>query len=293
MSNETRMTLFSHLGELRDRLIKAFAALFVAALVSLFLFTPQLFQAVIRPMEPNVPIALRPTETIIVYFKLALIVGLVIAMPVIVYQVVRFIVPGLKDNERRYLYFLLPGATLSFALGVAFAAFVMLPFSIKYLQGFMSDIVKPTYSIDQYISFVTGMLFWVGVVFETPLIIFFLAKMGVVTPAFLSKNRKYALLLIAVLAAVITPTPDPFNMAIVMGPLMLLYGIGELLARFARPFAKPEKKDESPKTSEGAATGEDQKAAEKPVLIEGPATSEDQKAAEEPATSDEPTSSDD
>ena len=238
MSNETRMTLFSHLGELRDRLIKAFAALFVAALVSLFLFTPQLFQAVIRPMEPNVPIALRPTETIIVYFKLALIIGLIIAMPVIVYQLVRFIAPGLTGTERRYLYFLLPGATFSFALGVSFAAFVMLPFSIKYLQGFMSDIVHPTYSIDSYISFVTGLLFWVGVTFETPLIIFFLAKLGIVTPAFLSKNRKYALLLIAVLAAVITPTPDPFNMAIVMIPLMLLYGVGEILARFAKPFGK-------------------------------------------------------
>lgn len=248
MDDKTRMTLFAHLGELRDRLIKAFVALFIAAVVSLFLFTPRLFQIVIQPMEPNVPVALRPTETIIVYFKLALIVGLVIAMPVILYQLVRFIVPGLQDNERRYLYFLLPGATLSFALGVAFAAFVMLPFSIKYLQGFMSDIVKPTYSIDQYISFVTGLLFWVGVVFETPLVIFFLAKLGVVTPAFLSKNRKYALLLIAVLAAVITPTPDPFNMAIVMGPLMLLYGIGELLARFAKPFAKTETVDSKDKS---------------------------------------------
>lgn len=238
MNETTRMTLFSHLGELRDRLIKAFAALLVATLVSLFLFTPRLFQIVIQPMEPNVPVALRPTETIIVYFKLALIIGLIVAMPVIVYQLVRFIAPGLTPRERRYLYFLLPGATFSFAVGVAFSSLVMLPFAIKYLQGFMSDVVRPTYSIDSYISFVTGMLFWVGVTFETPLIIFFLAKLGIVTPAFLAKNRKYALLLIAVLAAVITPTPDPFNMLIVMVPLFGLYGIGELLARFAKPFSK-------------------------------------------------------
>lgn len=239
MSENNKMPLLAHLGELRDRLIKAFIALFVGTLLSLFLFTPRLFEIVIRPMQPNVPVALRPTETIIVYFKLALILGVVIAMPVIVYQMVRFIVPGLTPQERRYLYFLLPSATLSFALGVLFAALVMLPFAIAYLKGFMSDIVRPTYSIDSYISFVTGLLFWVGVTFETPLLIFFLAKLGIVTPAFLSKNRKYAILLIAVLAAVITPTPDPFNMLIVMAPLILLYGVGEILARFARPLAKP------------------------------------------------------
>lgn len=243
MNKSARMTLFSHLGELRDRLIKAFAALLVATIASLFLFTPRLFQIVIQPMEPNVPVALRPTETIIVYFKLALIVGLILAMPVIVYQLVRFVAPGLTGRERRYLYFLLPGATFSFALGVSFSALVMLPFAIQYLQGFMSEIVRPTYSIDSYIGFVTSMLFWVGVTFETPLIIFFLAKLGIVTPAFLSKNRKYAVLLIAVVAAVITPTPDPFNMMIVMVPLLLLYGVGEILARFAKPFAKPSRTD--------------------------------------------------
>lgn len=239
MTENNRMPLLAHLGELRDRLIKSFVVLLVGTLVSLFVFTPRLFEIVIRPMQPNVPVALRPTETIIVYFKLALIVGVVLAMPVIVYQLVRFVVPGLTPREKRYLYYLLPGATLSFAVGVLFAALVMLPFAIAYLKGFMSDIVRPTYSIDSYISFVTGLLFWVGVTFETPLIIFFLAKLGVVTPAFLAKNRTYALLLIAVLAAVITPTPDPFNMAIVMVPLMLLYGVGEILARFARPLARP------------------------------------------------------
>lgn len=239
MTENNRMPLLAHLGELRDRLIKSFVALLVGTLVSLFVFTPRLFEIVIRPMQPNVPVALRPTETIIVYFKLALIVGVVLAMPVIVYQLVRFVVPGLTLQEKRYLYYLLPAATLSFAVGVLFAALVMLPFAIAYLKGFMSDIVRPTYSIDSYISFVTGLLFWVGVTFETPLIVFFLAKLGVVTPAFLAKNRKYALLLIAVLAAVITPTPDPFNMTIVMVPLMLLYGVGEILARFARPLARP------------------------------------------------------
>jgi len=239
MAESPNMTLLGHLGELRDRLIKAGVALVIGTALSLFLFTPALFDLVIKPMEPNRPVALRPTETIIVYFKLALIIGLIVSMPVVLYQTIRFIAPGLTAQERRSLTYLLPAATVSFALGVAFAAVVMLPFSIKYLQGFMGDIVRPTYSIDAYISFVTSMLFWVGVVFETPLVIFFLAKIGVVTPQFLSSNRKFAIVIVAVVAAVVTPTPDPFNMLIVMVPLVLLYEVGVLLARLARPVARP------------------------------------------------------
>lgn len=238
MAQDAKMSLLDHLGELRDRLVKAVIALLISTILSLFLFTPRLFEIVIRPMGDNVPVALRPTETIIVYFKLALIIGLIGAMPIILYQLVRFVAPGLTARERQFLVFLLPGGTISFALGVTFAALIMLPFSIKYLQGFLSDIVQPTYSIDAYVSFVTMLLFWVGVTFETPLIIFFLAKLGIVTPQFLTKNRKYAITLIAVLAAVITPTPDPFNMLIVMGPLLILYEIGILLARLAKPIVR-------------------------------------------------------
>lgn len=239
MPESPKMTLLDHLAELRERLIKAVVALAIGAALSLFLFTPTLFDIVTKPMEPNTPVALRPTETIVVYFKLALIIGLVVSMPVVLYQTMRFVAPGLTTQERRYLAYLLPAATVSFALGVAFAAVVMLPFTIKYLQGFLGDIVRPTYSIDAYISFVTGMLFWIGVVFETPLVIFFLAKIGVVTPQFLASNRKFALVIVAILAAVVTPTPDPFNMLIVMVPLLLLFEVGVLLARLAKPVARP------------------------------------------------------
>jgi sec-independent protein translocase protein TatC len=245
MAEPPKMTLLDHLGELRDRIIKAAVALLVGTVLSLVLFTPRLFNLVTKPMEPNTPVALRPTETIVVYFKLALIIGLVISMPVVLYQIVRFVAPGLTARERRYLVYLLPAATVSFAVGVAFAAVVMLPFTIRYLQGFLGDIVRPTYSIDAYISFVSGMLFWIGVVFETPLVIFFLAKIGVVTPQFLSANRKFAVVIVAVLAAVVTPTPDPFNMLIVMAPLLVLYEVGVFLARLAKPVAKPKSQEAS------------------------------------------------
>jgi len=105
--------------------------------------------------------------------------------------------------------------------------------AIPFLKGFLGDIVQPNWFVDKYISFITSLLFWVGLSFETPLLIFFLAKLGIVTPAVLSRNRKYAVLVIAVLSAVITPTPDPFNMILVMAPLILLYEIGILLAKLA------------------------------------------------------------
>jgi sec-independent protein translocase protein TatC len=232
MAQQEEMTLLGHLEELRDRLVRVAIAVGATTLFSL-IFARRALQLLIAPTGQNQPVALHPTENIIIYFKVALVLGVVLAMPVIVYQAVRYIVPGLTREEQRYLYILIPGATVSFALGVAFAGLVMLPFSIQYLQGFMSDLIKPTYSIDRYISFVTSVLLWVGLSFETPLVIFFLAKMGVVNVEVLSRSRKYALLIVAVIAAVITPTPDPFNMLIVMVPLILLYELGVLLARLA------------------------------------------------------------
>jgi sec-independent protein translocase protein TatC len=128
---------------------------------------------------------------------------------------------------------LVPGATLCFVTGVAFAYFVMMPTAIPFLQGFMADIIEQQWAIGEYLSFVTSLLFWMGVAFELPLFVFFMAKLGIIDVGTLTKNRKYAVLIIAVLAAVITPTVDPLNMALVMGPLLVLYELGVLLARIA------------------------------------------------------------
>jgi len=232
MTQQGEMTLVEHLEEFRDRLVKVAIALAVTTLISL-VFTRPALQLLIAPMGGARPQVLQPTGGIVSYFKVALLLGLVLAMPVIIYQFVRFVVPGLTREEQRYLYIIVPGATVSFALGVAFAGLVMLPFSIRYLQGFMPDVFSYSFEINQYISFVTAVLFWVGLSFETPLVIFFLAKMGVVDVEMLGRSRRYALLIIAALAAVITPTPDPVNMMIVMVPLALLYEIGVQLARLA------------------------------------------------------------
>jgi len=226
------MPLLDHLKELRNRLIKIAIALLIATVLSL-LFAKQAVIILIRPMGDNLPQALKPTETLSNYMKVALICGVTLAMPIIVYQIGRFVTPGLNSKEKRYLLLLVPGATLCFVVGVAFAYFVMLPTAIPFLQGFMSDVVKQQWTIGDYLSFVANLLFWIGLSFELPLFIYFLAKLGIISDKTLRKNRKYAIIAIAVLAAVITPTIDPLNMALVMGPLILLYELGVLLARIA------------------------------------------------------------
>ena len=226
------MPLMEHLKEMRTRLIWIFAVLFVTTAIS-FLFAKQAFVILMVPLGDAKLQALRPTETLGNYMKVALLSGLILAMPMIVYQVGRFILPGLTKKEIKYLIFLVPGATLCFLTGVAFAYFIMLPASIGFLQTFMADLIEQQWTVGDYLSFVTALLFWIGVAFELPLFVYFLAKAGIIDAQTLRKNRKYALVVIAILAAVITPTVDPLNMALVMGPLIVLYELGVILARFA------------------------------------------------------------
>lgn len=226
------MPLMEHLVELRNRLIRAAIALLIATCIS-FVFTKQVFLILLAPLGDASVQALKPTESLGNYMKVALLCGIILSMPVIVYQIGRFIMPGLTKHEKRYLFLLVPGATLCFVTGVAFAYFIMLPAAIPFLQGFMADIIKQDWAIGEYLSFVTSLLLWIGVAFELPLFIYFLAKLGIIDAPTLSKNRKYAVIVIAVMAAIITPTVDPLNMALVMGPLIILYEIGVLLAKIA------------------------------------------------------------
>ena len=226
------MPLMEHLKELRNRLIWAFGGLLVTTAASLT-FAKQVLKILIAPMGDTLPQALKPTESLGNYMKVALLCGVILAMPFIVYQIGRFVAPGLTKKERRYLFLLVPGATLCFVTGVAFAYFIMMPAAIPFLQGFMADIIKQQWAIGEYLSFVTSLLFWIGVAFEEPLFVYFLAKLGIVDAKMLSKNRKYALVLIAILSAVITPTVDPLNMMLVMGPLIVLYELGIILAKLA------------------------------------------------------------
>lgn len=235
---DKELSLMEHFVELRKRLMVAFIVLVVTTGFCM-VFAERGMQIMIRPMGDRIPQAIGVTEGFVVYFRVAFIGGLALSMPIIVFEVVRFLLPGLLPSERKYLYFLIPGVFFCFILGMAFAGFVMLPAAINFMQGFLTTVVENRWTLDNYVSFVTRVMFWMGIVFQMPLILFFLGKLGLVTPKSLAKFRKWAILLTAVIAAMVTPTPDPINMMIVMVPLYLLYEVGVLLTRFAR-VKKPE-----------------------------------------------------
>lgn len=231
---ELEMTLVEHLDELRGRIIKSVLALVITTAVA-FAFTPRLFQLLLAPAPAGLKLhTFEVAEAFLTYFQVSLMAGFGLATPVIFYQVVAFVMPGLTRRERRLLTLFLPAVVVFFVIGLLFGYFVTLPFAITYLFDFtINGLLEPTIGVQNYIGFVTTILLWMGIAFQTPIVIFFLAKIGVVNAARLSSFRKYAILAAFVIAAVITPTPDPLNQALVAIPLWILYEIGIVLARLA------------------------------------------------------------
>ena len=242
---ESRMALMDHLIELRNRLLWIVGALIIGTAISMLFVTP-ILNFIIAPLSAMgaVPTAIGPTDTITVFFKVSFTMGAIFAMPVIVYQIIRFVAPGLYPHEKRNLLLILPGFMALFAIGAAFAYFMLLPTAVAFLQSFLGDIIRQEWTIDRYISFVTRIVFWIGVAFEMPLVVAFLAPAGIISGPKLLGFWRQAVVIIAVVAAAITPTVDPVNMTLVMAPLVVLYAISVGLAyalykeRAPRDFAK-------------------------------------------------------
>ena len=228
--DETRMTLVEHLAELRNRLIISVIALTVTTLIS-FLFANYIFQVLIQPAGGVTLIYTEVTEMLGTYMKVALLSGLILSLPVIMYQVIMFVAPGLTRQEKRYVYILMPWALGSFILGAAFAYFVLVPPALGFLLGLGGEIATPQIKIGNYVNTVSSLVFWIGLIFETPMVIFFLARIGIVNARLLSQFRRYAIMAAFILGAIITPTFDPINQTLVAIPLIILYEIGILLAR--------------------------------------------------------------
>ena len=231
-NNQTEMSLIGHIEELRKRLLVSLIALMVAVAVSL-IFGDQMVKLLTLPIGGLQKLqSIEITENLGVYMRVSLLGGVILASPVILYELFLFILPGLKPGEKKYILFSIPLATIFFVGGVAFAFLVMLPAALPFLTNFLGVQTNPRLS--SYISFVTNLLFWVGVSFELPLFIYVLARFGMVTPKGLIKYWRQAIVLIAILAAVITPTVDPINMSLMMAPLVGLYFISILFAWLAR-----------------------------------------------------------
>lgn len=237
MFDDKKMEYWDHLTEIRNGLFRIVISLIISTFFS-FIFAEQWMAYLARPIGGlDKLVSIEVTENIGVYMKVSLLSGVILAFPFILYQLLAFILPGLSAKERRWVLWAIPFATVFFLSGVAFAYFVMLPAAVPFLISFTGIRTLPR--PNNYFNFVTGLLFWVGICFETPLIIFILAKIRVISAAMLAKQWRIAIVLIAVLAAVITPTPDPVNMGLLMLPLTLLYLLSILFAAVAR---SPEKK---------------------------------------------------
>jgi sec-independent protein translocase protein TatC len=228
--NEARAPFMAHIKELRDRILHSAIAVVVGLGVGMA-FGNQIIYLLKLPAGNIKLVTTELIEPVGVYFQVSLIAGVILAMPVLVYEIIAFIAPGLTPKERRMIFTTLPAITFMFLCGVAFAYFIALPPAINFLYHFNSDIAEALPKLSNYISIVTRILLILGLVFETPLIIMLLAKMGVVSPQWLAARRKWWILISFIIAAIATPTPDPFNMCIVAIPLVLLLEVGILLAR--------------------------------------------------------------
>lgn len=228
--NPMVLPLGRHLKELRDALIRSFLALLIACALA-FYFSDILLHGLTRLMAVQ-PIFISPAEVLMTDMKIALFAGLALALPMILFEIARFVSPGLLKKEQHLLIPALVGASLSFYIGVAFAYFIPLPFALTFLvaygqqKGLLAQI-----SIGHYVDFNLHFLFAFGVIFEFPIAMVLLAKTGLLTVPFLVHARKYAIIAAFLIAAVLTPTPDVFNQCLMAIPMILLYEVGLLAVR--------------------------------------------------------------
>jgi sec-independent protein translocase protein TatC len=220
-SMQTPSALLEHVEALRKHLLRMLLGLVIAIAIS-FTFTMQMVDFLSKPVGGISALkAIDITESISVFMRVALFAGIALASPYIVFELWLFVAPGLKPGARKLGLIGIPLSTLLLITGMLFAYYFMLPSALPFLLNFMGIETIPRPS--SYINFVSGLLFWIGVAFEFPLVIFVLSLMGIAKPKFMAQQWRIAVIVIAILSALITPTVDPVNMALVMGPMIVLY----------------------------------------------------------------------
>ena len=236
---EKYLTLIEHLQELRYRVMISSLGVVIGLAITA-IFAGDIINFLEQPAKDRAPAGfqftfIEPFENFVVYFKVALLGGLTLGMPVIVFQALRFVSPALRGGEKAWLWGTVIGATVLFVSGVAFAYYVALPPAMDFLLNFNRDLATPNIRIGSYIDFVTRLLFWTGVCFEMPIVMMYLARLNIVRARHLLRWWRYAVVLIAIIAAVVTPTVDPVTMSLVMAPMLVLYVLGVVLAAIVQP----------------------------------------------------------
>lgn len=250
-AEDGRMPLAGHLGELRRRLIYSVATV-AAGFLACYYFSERLYWFLASPLIKALPegqdfmVFTGVVEPFFIYLKVALLGGIIFGSPVVLYQAWAFMAPGLYKSERRWFVFTVFFSVILFAGGAAFAFGVVFPFGFKYLLSYSTEGLKPFLSMGQYFSIATRLLVAFGLVFQLPLAMLVLSRLGIVSARQLVGWWRYALVLILIASAVITPTPDVFNQMLMAGPLMVLYVVGVIVA-----WAFGKKKAKEPQAEDG------------------------------------------
>ncbi len=230
------MTILEHLIELRNRVVVAAIAVVITTIITIF-FAERIIDFLVQPAKDSLDdeefrlIYTKPFGYVSSYFRVGMLGGVTLSMPVIVYEVLMFISPALTASEKRWVFPTVLGAVAMFLGGVSFAYWVILPPAMNFLLTFGEGTAEPFLEIGPYIDFVTRLLLAVGLSFETPIVIMYLSRIGLVSAGQLLGWWRYAIVLAFVAAALITPTIDPVTQILVAGPIIILYGLGIVLAR--------------------------------------------------------------
>jgi len=265
MSTEEKSPFTEHLSELRDRLIRSAIAIGVGFCGAYF-FKEKLFEILTAPLikaigdDKNTQMIFTGLpEAFFTYLKVSLITGIVVSTPVLFYEFWMFISPGLYRDEKKYFLPIVLLSIIFFILGASFGYFVAFPYGFQFFLEFSTDSIHAMLSMKEYLSFSSTLLLAFGFIFELPLVLSFMARMGLVSVAFLQKNRKYAILIIFIVAAVLTPGPDVISQLLMAGPLMILYEIGIIGARIfgKKQGSETEENTEPLEDSNGAEKSEE------------------------------------
>ncbi len=227
--DEGNMSLIKHLEELRYRIIRSLLAVFFGSCISYY-FIDVIMRYLTLPVGKLY--YLQPSEAFFTYLKVAVAAGFLIALPVVFYHVWRFFLPALTKGERKVIAALVPISVILFFIGLAFSFFFVLPAAVKFFMGFGGEDLQAMFSVDRYFDFVLTFVLPFGFVFELPLVITILGKMGIIGSAFLAKHHRTVIFLSFVIAAIITPTPDVFTQSMLALPMILLYEVGFLIVKY-------------------------------------------------------------
>lgn len=226
---DKQLTLVEHLSELRKRIIIIFIGIIVGSIIS-YRFIDNIVEILVKPANKLKFIYLSPPELFLAYIKMAIISGIIISSPITLMQIWLFIKPGLNQNERKYLRFALWMGIVFFLIGVVFAYFTMVPITINFFTQVSRDKITPLFSFDSYLTFISTLLLSFGLVFELPLLIILLTQLRLITATTLIKYRKYVILIIFIIAAIITP-PDVVSQILIGFPMVFLYEISIWIAK--------------------------------------------------------------